>query len=123
MNFIALLGWTPPKDVATDHLTIERLSQLFSLQSVHRSPAIVNLDHLKWLNKQYTHRLTESTAGRTRLAAQLRAALQQAPYFAKLPLSLMTDAYLLAVVDAMKARSSAAPRCGARILTSIRSCC
>ena len=40
-NFLALLGWTPPPR-GKEILTVEELAQQFSLDQIHRAPAIFN---------------------------------------------------------------------------------
>lgn len=49
-NFCALLGWTPPKEIFTD---LEEMASFFTLDALHKAPAIVSLDKLKWFNRKH----------------------------------------------------------------------
>ena len=61
-NFLALLGWTPPPR-GKEILTVEELAQQFSLDQIHRAPAIFNFqendprhwtdDKALWMNAEY----------------------------------------------------------------------
>jgi glutamyl-tRNA synthetase len=61
-NFLALLGWTPPPG-GKEILTVEELVQQFSLDQIHRAPAIFNFqesdprhwtdDKALWMNAEY----------------------------------------------------------------------
>jgi glutamyl-tRNA synthetase len=60
-NFLALLGWAPPD--GKEILTVEELVQQFSLEHIHRSPAIFNFqendprhwtdEKALWVNAEY----------------------------------------------------------------------
>lgn len=61
-NFLVLLGWSPPGE--NEIFNMEELIQAFSLDRVAKSPAVFDLDKLKWLNGYYirqcpVERLTE----------------------------------------------------------------
>lgn len=51
VNFLALLGWSPEGE--QEIYSIPDLIQLFSLQRVSKSPAVFNLEKLKWMNAHY----------------------------------------------------------------------
>lgn len=51
VNFLALLGWSPEGE--EEIYTAEELARLFSLQRVSKSPAVFNLEKLKWMNAHY----------------------------------------------------------------------
>ena len=60
-NFLALLGWAPPE--GKEILTVAELLQLFSLEHIHRSPAVFNFqehdprhwtdEKALWMNAEY----------------------------------------------------------------------
>jgi glutamyl-tRNA synthetase len=60
-NFLALLGWAPPD--GKEILTVAELVQLFSLEHIHRSPAVFNFqehdprhwtdEKALWMNAEY----------------------------------------------------------------------
>jgi len=54
VNFLALLGWAPEKE--EEILTLEDLVQQFSLERVAKSPAVFDLEKLRWLNGVYIRR-------------------------------------------------------------------
>ncbi|KAI9216727.1 glutamyl-tRNA synthetase [Blastocladiella britannica] len=94
LNFIGLLGWTPPgtKEV----LTLEEMENAFSLDRLHISPAVVDFDRLDWLQK--THFTTLVAADATPMVADLRS---------RLPLSAsqgLSDGYLTRVVRLISTR-------------------
>jgi len=51
VNFLALLGWSPPGD--REMFDREELVSLFSLERVSKSPAVFNLEKLRWMNMNY----------------------------------------------------------------------
>jgi len=61
-NFLALLGWTPPTG-EKEILTVAELAQQFSLDQIHRAPAVFNFqendprhwtdDKALWMNAEY----------------------------------------------------------------------
>ncbi len=61
INFLALLGWAPEGE--EELFTMDELIQSFSLDRVSKSPAVFDLDKLKWVNAQYLKKLpTEELA-------------------------------------------------------------
>ncbi len=50
-HFLALLGWTPPQE--KDFFEKEELIENFSLEKVHKSPAVFNVTKLDYLNSVY----------------------------------------------------------------------
>ncbi|MBT9142054.1 MAG: Glutamate--tRNA ligase [Dehalococcoidia bacterium] len=50
-NFLALLGWSPEGE--EEIFSISELVARFSLERVARSPAVFNLEKLKWMNFHY----------------------------------------------------------------------
>jgi len=55
VNFLALLGWSPEGE--EEILPFSRLLEEFSLEHVSKSPAVFDLDKLKWMNGQYLRAL------------------------------------------------------------------
>lgn len=56
INFIAFLGWHPGKGSEQEIYSMNELVQTFSLESVHKSGAIFNLEKLDWYNWQWRRR-------------------------------------------------------------------
>ncbi len=57
VNFLVLLGWS--FDGTQELFTLADLERAFSLDRVHPSPAIFNLEKLEWMNGQHLKRLPE----------------------------------------------------------------
>ncbi len=51
VNFLALLGWAPKGE--EELFTLDELVRQFSLERVSKSPAVFDLEKLKWLNGMY----------------------------------------------------------------------
>ena len=51
VNFLALLGWAPGGE--EELFSLEELKQEFSLDHVSKSPAVFDLEKLKWINGMY----------------------------------------------------------------------
>ncbi|NLK00955.1 MAG: glutamate--tRNA ligase [Clostridia bacterium] len=51
VNFLALLGWSPEGE--EEVFTLEDLTSLFDLERVAKSPAVFDLEKLRWLNGVY----------------------------------------------------------------------
>lgn len=56
VNFLALLGWSPEGE--EEIFDMERLIADFTLERVSKSPAVFDLDKLKWLNGMYIRKST-----------------------------------------------------------------
>jgi glutamyl-tRNA synthetase len=56
VNFLALLGWTPPG--GEEILSREIMAQLFDLASVSKSNAVFDPEKLAWMNSQYLRALS-----------------------------------------------------------------
>lgn len=56
INFIAFLGWHPGKGIEKEIYSLEELIEAFSLENVHKSGAIFNLEKLDWYNWQWRRR-------------------------------------------------------------------
>jgi glutamyl-tRNA synthetase len=80
INFLCLLGWSPKND--REFLTIDELTNLFTLENVNRSNAVVNFteelpfdDKAVWLNAEHIRALPID-----QLAAQLQPIFEQAGF-------------------------------------------
>ncbi len=51
VNYIALLGWSPPDN--REIFTLDELAQVFDLSGISKSPAIFDEGKLKWMNGEY----------------------------------------------------------------------
>ena len=62
VNFIALLGWSPGDD--RELMTIDEITELFSLERINPTNAIFDTEKLRWMNGEYiracdNHRLVD----------------------------------------------------------------
>ena len=57
LNYIALLGWTPP-DSTKEFMTLEEMIAEFDLSRVSSTPAIYDTKKLTWMNAQYLRKLS-----------------------------------------------------------------
>lgn len=55
INYIALLGWSPGTE--EEFFTLPELIERFSLEGLSKSPAIFNVDKLRWMNGEYIRKL------------------------------------------------------------------
>lgn len=58
VNYLALLGWNPGTD--QEIFSLEELSKIFSVERIHSSPAIFDVEKLKWLNAQYIKKMDDT---------------------------------------------------------------
>ncbi len=71
VNFLALLGWTPPGQ--KEILALNEMAALFSLDAVSKSNAVFDPDKLAWMNSEYLRHLPA-----TRLLPLVEAELRSA---------------------------------------------
>lgn len=57
VNYLALLGWTPP--VERELWTIEDLANVFTLERIHHSGAVFDLKKLEWYNREYMKKVPD----------------------------------------------------------------
>ena len=95
INFVALLGWNFGDD--KEYYEMEELIQKFSLERVHKSGAVFNIEKLNWLNFEHLRRKPDSE-----VLKMLRIEIEKSGYNN----SDYTDEYLLKVITAMKERVS-----------------
>lgn len=55
VNYIALLGWSPENE---EILSLDDLIKQFNIQHISKSPAIFDIDKLKWMNGIYLRNLS-----------------------------------------------------------------
>lgn len=55
INFLAFLGWNP--GINKDIYSLKELIKDFSLEKVHKSGAVFNIDKLNWLNSYYLKKM------------------------------------------------------------------
>lgn len=59
LNYVALLGWSPSGDRAEQEIfTKEELIDAFETKGISKSPAIFDLDKLKYFNAEYIRKMT-----------------------------------------------------------------
>jgi nondiscriminating glutamyl-tRNA synthetase len=87
VNFLALLGWSPEGE--EEMFTLEQLVEAFSMDRVSKSPAVFDIDKLKWLNGQYLRKLPEDKllAGFAPYIAGLGLDAEQQSVFAQMAAS------------------------------------
>lgn len=95
INFIALLGWSAGDD--KEFYYFNELIPAFSLDRVHKTGAIFDIEKLNWLNAEHLRRKSCEE-----LVQMLRQELKESEYSEQ----EFTDEYLSAVINAMKERVS-----------------
>ncbi len=55
VNFLALLGWTPPNQ--KELLSLEEMVEMFSIEAVSKSNAVFDTEKLAWMNSEYLRHL------------------------------------------------------------------
>ena len=53
LNFVALLGWNPGEGEKKEIFSKDELISLFSLEKVHSSNAVFDIEKLNWMNSEY----------------------------------------------------------------------
>jgi glutamyl-tRNA synthetase len=59
LNFLALLGWSPGHD--KEIMSVEEMSELFSLSKIVKSGARFDIEKARWFNQQYIISLEDKT--------------------------------------------------------------
>ena len=76
VNYVALLGWSPKgEDSEREFFTLDELSQVFDIAGISKSPAIFDLEKLKYFNANYL-RAMESAAFLSAAEPYLRRAVK-----------------------------------------------
>ncbi|MEX2010273.1 MAG: glutamate--tRNA ligase [Parcubacteria group bacterium] len=55
LNYFALLGWNPGTE--QEIFTLKELTEVFSMEGVQKSPAIFDIEKLKWINKEHLKKM------------------------------------------------------------------
>ena len=80
LNYVALLGWSPRGDRAEqEFFTLDELAEAFDIAGVSRSPAIFDLEKLKYFNGSYI-RAMSAEAFHTAAAPYIRRAVKNEAY-------------------------------------------
>ncbi len=59
VNYVALLGWSPRGELAErEFFTLEELAEVFDIQGISKSPAIFDIEKLKYFNAHYLRELS-----------------------------------------------------------------
>jgi glutamyl-tRNA synthetase len=56
VNYVALLGWSPGDD--REFFTLKELGEAFDIKGLSKSPAIFDVNKLRWMNSEYIKRLS-----------------------------------------------------------------
>jgi glutamyl-tRNA synthetase len=56
INYVALLGWSPGEN--REIFTLEELEKIFDVKGISKSPAIFDLEKLKWMNGEHIRKLS-----------------------------------------------------------------
>jgi hypothetical protein len=90
VNFVSLLGWTPPSSAASggateEAMTLEEMMQLFRLEDMNKANAIVDRARLDYFNQKYIRK-----GFHTPFSAPSRPSVASTPAYAEgtLPLAL-----------------------------------
>lgn len=65
LNYIALLGWSPKGE--QEIFTLEEMVQAFSVDGISKSPAIFDIQKLRYINAEYLRRMDADTFKNTAL--------------------------------------------------------
>jgi glutamyl-tRNA synthetase len=93
INFVALLGWNPGDE--QEFFTMDELINKFSLERVHKSGAVFNVEKLNWLNAEHLR-----SKPNEELLSMLKKELSKSEFEDK----VFDDEYLLLIIEAMKPR-------------------
>lgn len=59
LNYVALLGWSPRGELAeTEFFTLEELAEAFDIGGISKSPAIFDIEKLKYFNAHYIREMS-----------------------------------------------------------------
>ena len=59
LNYVALLGWSPKGELAEqEFFTLDELVQAFDITGISKSPAIFDIQKLRWMNAEYMKKLS-----------------------------------------------------------------
>ena len=59
LNYVALLGWSPRGELAeTEFFTLDELAKAFDIEGISKSPAIFDIEKLKYFNAHYIREMS-----------------------------------------------------------------
>ena len=59
LNYVALLGWSPKGENAErEFFTLPELAEIFEISGISKSPAVFDIEKLRWMNAEYMKKLT-----------------------------------------------------------------
>ncbi len=96
MNYVTLVGWS--LDGSTEFFSKEDLEKCFTMEGIHKAPAVFDYKKLDWFNGQYI-RQTDNK----RLSSLIAPYLQDAGYLSK-PLTQSDEELLEKIVPPVKER-------------------
>lgn len=96
VNFLALLGWSPPGE--QEILSLNELIELFSLDRVAKNPAVFDSEKLRWINGSYIRRSSPERLAQLALPYLLESGI------VKEPVSPADRRWVLLLVEAARER-------------------
>lgn len=59
LNYVALLGWSPKGEIAEkEFFTLVELAEAFDISGISKSPAVFDIQKLRWMNTEYMKKLS-----------------------------------------------------------------
>ncbi len=59
LNYVALLGWSPRGELAEqEFFTLSELAEAFDIAGISKSPAVFDIEKLRWMNSEYMKKLS-----------------------------------------------------------------
>ena len=59
LNYVALLGWSPKGENAErEFYTLSELAEIFDISGISKSPAVFDINKLRWMNAEYMKKLS-----------------------------------------------------------------
>lgn len=59
LNYVALLGWSPKGELAErEFFTLQELAEVFDISGISKSPAVFDINKLRWMNAEYMKKLS-----------------------------------------------------------------
>ena len=58
LNYVALLGWSPKGELSEqEFFTLDELAKAFDIAGISKSPAVFDIEKLRWMNSEYIKKL------------------------------------------------------------------
>ena len=59
LNYVALLGWSPTPQISPrEFFTLSELAEIFEISGISKSPAVFDIEKLRWMNAEYMKKLS-----------------------------------------------------------------